>query len=247
MVTASALQDALRTYVTRPTSTEVGPFILTLDPGGQPGRNYAIPLPGARPTAAQVRALRDAFLERSLLPRLELVLPSDALDPLLAGGFAIEQRLPLMAAAAVAPPPLPPGVSVSLAVTGADLAAAAEVQDLAYDDTIDPDNPSRLARTVASGGHVALGRLDGAPAGSGLATGPITTATASVSEIAAVGTLAAHRRRGVAAQVSALLAQTVLAQGTTPYLQAEGAPEQRIYARLGFDTVGEMVVLSVRA
>lgn len=80
-------------------AVRVGPFVLTLDPASDhPYRNYAVPVADDPITGSAVTALIDAFRTRGLVPRLEFVTPAPLLEQaLLAGGFTVDQRLPVMA------------------------------------------------------------------------------------------------------------------------------------------------------
>lgn len=77
----------------RPAAMEVGGFVVGFDPAtSSPYVNYATPLPGAEPTAADVAALVGAFRDRGLKPRLEFA-PDRApeVEPALrAAGFGVE-------------------------------------------------------------------------------------------------------------------------------------------------------------
>jgi predicted GNAT family acetyltransferase len=62
-----------------------------------------------------------------------------------------------------------------------------------------------------------------------------------------VGVRAVYRRQGIAAAVTALLARTMLDRGVaTVFLMAAGEAEGRIYERVGFRRVGEVLHVSRR-
>jgi GNAT superfamily N-acetyltransferase len=242
--TLTDIQAHLRASIAT-NAERVGPFLITFDPDTDNlYRNYAIPDDGAAPTPAQMEEMAARFTARDRTPRLELVSPAAAVeDALAAAGFTVDGRLPLMtlAPADLAPPPQPAGLSVFLATTDEQLWQAARVQNAAYGES-EPGEPDlhRLRRTVDGGGAVALALLDGVPAGSGLYTRPVDGRT----ELAAVGVIEAYRRRGVATAVSYLLSRAALDARIGPYLQAEGPPEERMYARLGYRTVGALILAS---
>jgi hypothetical protein len=242
--TLTGIQGHLRASIV--TGAErVGPFLVTVDPDtDNPYRNYAIPDDGAAPTPAQVEELAARLAGRDRTPRLEFVAPAPAVEQALAAaGFAVERRLPLMALppADLRAPDRPAGVDVLLATTDEQLWQAARVQNAAYGES-EPGEPDlrRLRRTVDAGGAVGLALLDGVPVGSGLYTRPV----GGLAELAAVGVVEAYRRRGIATAVSYLLSRTAVEAGIAPYLQAEGEPEERMYARLGYRTVGALIVAS---
>lgn len=66
-----------------------------------------------------------------------------------------------------------------------------------------------------------------------------------VTEISAIGVRAPFRRRGIATGMVRWLAREArLVGATTAFLMAESAIEEGIYARIGFETVGEMLHIS---
>ncbi|WP_338059618.1 hypothetical protein [Amycolatopsis vancoresmycina] len=69
----SAIQTYVRKTAPRGRATErVGPFLAIFSPDtAHPMLNYAIPDDGAKPTAAEIDALTEAYRRRDLLPRLE--------------------------------------------------------------------------------------------------------------------------------------------------------------------------------
>jgi RimJ/RimL family protein N-acetyltransferase/GNAT superfamily N-acetyltransferase len=247
---AVALQGALRASIAA-SAERVGPFLVTFSPDSDiPPRNYAIPDDGATPTRAEVDALVAAFLARGRLPHLEMVVPAPGAEAALAdAGFVIERRLPLLVHGHE------PGdggarddagsgdVTAALVTDEDDLRTAATIQHVAYegsDDIIQADI-DRLARTIRSGGGVALGWLHGVPVGSGVFVPP----AAGFSELAAVGVLPRARRHGVAAAVTRALTAGAAATGATPFLQAEDSETARIYQRAGYRIVGEIAMVSL--
>ena len=244
------IQSYLRAAAGRRRDCEgIGPFLATFDRhSDNPYRNYAIPDDGATPSAADVRALVAAFEARDCTPRLEY-LPAAAPiveAALLAHGFAVEGRLPLMTIApgAAQDLPAPPGVELVLPVTDAELLATARVQNEAYgESTTTEHDVERLRATLTAGGIVMLARgtAAGEPIGAGLCSPP----TDRVTEIAAIGVVPSHRRRGVGGALCARLLHEALAAGiTTPFLMAAHEAEERIYARVGFTTNSDVLLIS---
>lgn len=238
----SAIQSSLRAGISR-AAVRVGPFLALFDANDDnPFRNYAVPDNGALPTAAQVTDLITAFTERDRRPRLEYVTPAPDVDrPLLAAGFTVDLRLPLMVATEPPEPVSTDGLVVCQASTDTDLRAVALVQNRAYQDsdqTSDADI-ARLRATLDAGGGVVLARWADAPVGAGLHA----PSGHGLAEIAAVGVVPEFRRRGVASAVARELTRMVLARGATPFLQTETDNESRLYGKLGYQTVGELVVM----
>jgi hypothetical protein len=223
----------------------VGPFLLNYAPDtDNVFRNYAVPASGAAPTADDVADLVAWFAAHRRTPRLEYVAPAEDVESaLVAAGFAVERRLPLMYLHTLVTPTTPDGTELLLATTDDDLQACARVQNSAYGEGEGEPSAAdmaRLAGTNARGGAVALAVVAGVPASSGVLTGPKD----GLAELAAIGTLAGYRRRGLASCVAARLSQVALDRGVTPYLQAESAREAALYGRLGYLRVGELTLVN---
>lgn len=244
----AALQASLRGALSgRSDVIPIGPFLAAFDPDDDsPFRNYAVPDDGARPTVEEVEDLRRAFLRRGRLPRLEF-LPAAAPaaeDTLLEAGFVTEARLPIMtcAPAQLREPPCPSGVTLEVAEKDVALRQAAGVQNAAY-GAPQPQRAdiARLQRTVSGGGVVGLARTsDGAGVGSGLIAAP----SGDFAELAAVGVLRAWRGRGIAAALTASLAQRAFDRGIPALMLMAYETEQAIYARLGFAPASEIIFMS---
>jgi GNAT superfamily N-acetyltransferase len=234
------LQQYLRTAAPRGRDTaQIGPFLATFDPDDDLSFvNYAIPDDGARPSAQDVRALVAAYEHRDRLPRLEY-LPGTAPAVeavLLAGGFVVEARLPAMTcvpgAVVVAPPDA--GIELAAPAGDAELYAMSAAQHAAFGQG--PPDPSGVARhrEMLDDGALAVlarDRTTGAVVGGGLATVP----NGGVTEIAGIGVLESHRRRGVATAITARLTADAFAAGiTTAFLTPGDDGAHRVYERAGF-------------
>jgi GNAT superfamily N-acetyltransferase len=240
-VPLALIQAALADAVDEPAAPVSGPLTLLLDGSSDsPGRNYAVPVrpevPGAQDIARLVALMRAA----GRMPRLEFVAPAPGLEnALLAAGFDLSHRVGLMTLNRLIPRPAPEGYEVSTSPTAADLLGAAAVQNAAYEDP-EPaaTTASRLARNALRGGVMAVAResASGEVVGAGLAT----PQRRGLSELAAVGVRADHRRRGVASAMTSALTQAVLDLGHQPFLQAE-AQEIPLYQGIGYEQVGEIV------
>jgi ribosomal protein S18 acetylase RimI-like enzyme len=219
-----------------------GPFTIGLDQySDDPMRNYAVPDNGARPGPADVEALITTFRTSHRIPRLEYIEEDapQAWPALAAAGFSVDRRTPVMTAtpATHLTPGEPTGITIRQAATNAEHAAAAAVQHHAYELPSPPTthDVARLTRLTQRGGLVAIAFDDAS--GTVTGTGLIDVAAAgqpSVGELAAVGVLAAFRRRGIASALSAFLARAAHAQGIgLVFLEAEPTEEQ-LYRRAGF-------------
>jgi len=230
---------------------QIGPFLATFNRDtDNPYLNYAIPDDDASPSAADVHALVAAYREHARKPRLEYV---PAVAPaveraLVAAGFAVENRTPLMVytgVAALTDAP-PDGIELLDAAADEELRGVATVQWEAYEETGPlPDRVvAGLRQTLAADGAIVLAR-DAAthePAGGGLCTGPHDGAT----ELTSVGVREPFRRRGIAEAMTRSLARRMEAQGCDCiFLMADSERVAEIYARAGFETISEVLHISV--
>jgi ribosomal protein S18 acetylase RimI-like enzyme len=243
------IQHAIRGDAERGREVErVGPFAATFAPGTtNPYLNYAIPEAGASPSASEIAALAAAFVERSLRPRLEY-LPSLAPQleaALVAGGFAVESRTPLMTFAGKPRPHEPRGVELLEAREPDAIRAALTVQHEAYGEDEPPDEArlTGVARGIERGALLVLARDASThePAGAGQCTVPVDGAT----ELTSVGVRPAFRRRGIAQAMAAWLAAEMTSRGADlVFLMAHGDREAKIYECAGFARIGEVLHIS---
>lgn len=229
---------------------QLGPFLATFNPhSDNPYLNYALPDDGADPSDDEVAALVEAYAWRQRRPRLEYI-PGCAPaveQRLLAGGFAIEGRLPLMVtdAGQLGAGPEPQGIELRIPTTDEELYDMAIVQTKAYDE---PDMPSRdvVARrraALADGtlAVIAVERSTGVVVGAGSCS-PIRD---GLTEVAAIGVSGAYRRRGIGGALASHLGREAISTGAdVPWLMAAHEGERRIYERAGFRTIGEILHIS---
>ena len=223
---------------------------------------YARPKRGARPpvTAADIRAVRARQRELVIPESFEWIeeRAPEMAAAAVAAGLEI-QRHPLMVLAAPpqAPPP-PAGITVRLAGpqddeldliwavpavafghpgTAVGQAGSAERDKTAAD--YDAGTLALLRERLRSGQSVlaaAFGPDGPVAAGSCQAMG-------DAAEITGVGVLPAHRRQGLGAAVTALLAAHAVGRGVpTIFLSATDHEVARIYARIGFCEIGTAVI-----
>lgn len=236
------IQQYLRSAAARERDVvRVGPFLATFDArDANPYLSYAIPDDGAEPTGAEVAALLDIYHQRDRLPRLEY-LPSVAPAverALLDGGLVVEARLPGMVCTAgtLVPVPAPAGIAIAVPGDDRDWHAMAVAQHAAFGigaPEHDPDAPARGRARLADGGFTLVARDtgDGAIVGGGVATVP----SDGVTEIAGIGVLESHRRRGIAAAITAELTRRAFAAGVeAAWLTPGNAGAHRVYARAGY-------------
>ena len=246
------IQSYLRGAASRIRDTErIGPFLATFSRNSANlYLNYAIPDSGADPSPADVAALIAAYRRRDRIPRLEYItgLAPAAEAALIGGGFTVEGRLPLM----VCPPdaghdlPIPPGIELLRPNSDADFLALISAQNEAYsgDPAVGPAEVEGRKATLAAGGIAVPARdtATGEPAGSGQCDVPAH----GVMELTSVGVRPPYRRRGIAGAVTSRLAREGFAAGTTTvFLMAAHEAEERIYARAGFSTIGNILHISL--
>ncbi len=195
---------------------------------------------------ADVDALVAAYRARDRRPRLEYI-PSTApeIEPaLLAAGFEVEGRLPLMTCTE-AHVVIPDGIELVAPTTAEEFEGVARVQWEAYGerDPLPERTINGLRRTAESGGVVVLARAakTGTPAGGGLCVAPHD----GLTELTSIGVRESFRRRGIAAALAGWLAQAALDRGLSVFLMAAGPDEARIYSRAGFVEQGEVLHISV--
>ncbi|MGH2387168.1 MAG: GNAT family N-acetyltransferase [Chloroflexota bacterium] len=245
------IQAYLRDAASRARDTErIGPFLATFSRGSaNPYLNYAIPDLGADPSSADIAALIAAYQRRERRPRLEYIadLAPAVEAALVADGFTIEGRLPLM----VCPPdgihdlPVPPGIELLAPTSDAEILALIGAQNEAYGEAApDPSAVEGRKANLVAGGMAILARdvVTGEAVGGGQCDVP----AGGVTELTSVGVRAPYRRRGIAGALTTRLAQDAFAAGVaTVFLMAAHQAEERIYARAGFSTIGDILHISL--
>jgi ribosomal protein S18 acetylase RimI-like enzyme len=244
------IQEAVRADAVGGRSVErVGPFVATFTASSaNPFLNYAIPDAGARPSPEEVDALVACFRSRGLTPRLEFVPElAPAVEPaLLESGFAVELRTPLMVfGGGVDALPEPEGVSLVDVESREDAYATGVVMNEAYDGDGPPADAwvDGVLQGLDAGALRCLARdaATGEPVGAGACAAP----HGSACELHSVGVRTAYRRRGIASAITSRLAHRAATAGTeTVFLMAHGEAEARMYERVGFQRVGEVLHIS---
>lgn len=247
----SALQSHMRQAAAAGRATEqVGPFLATFSPSStNPYLNYAIPDDGAQPSPSDVDGLTSAYERRNLLPRVEFLVDTapDAEVALLAAGWSVERRIPVM----LCPPgsavslPAPAGVELVVPSSAEEIRGMLSAQNEAFDQPVDvpDDDVAKTLERLHAGGFAVLARdaATGEPAGGGVAEAVVN----GTAEVAGIGVRSAFRRRGLGAAITAFLTAAVHdAGGRTVFLTPAGVPEQRLYERAGYSPAGTMVHLS---
>ncbi|MFJ4844854.1 GNAT family N-acetyltransferase [Streptomyces sp. NPDC088733] len=233
----------------RPVVREVCGFVVGFDPGTtSPYINYATPLPGASPTDRDIVALIGAFHERDLKPRLEFAPDSaPAVEAALQrSGFtteAVHQYLTCTPATLTRPSGLH---NVETPATDLEYTAidGALAEAFSGEFSATPEGAARLRRTQENGGAVRFVRApDGGCAGAATCSAPAV----GTSELAGVGTRPAHRGRGIAASVTAALAEAMFARGArSVWLEYSGDGSRGVYERVGFRPAGTRLYMSLQ-
>jgi ribosomal protein S18 acetylase RimI-like enzyme len=247
----SRIQSYLRFAASQQRDTEqIGPFLATFNPhSANPFLNYAIPDEAATPSLNDIKALIAAYESRGRKPRLEYVatLAPAVEEALVAAGFTVEGRLPLMTCTPGSERslPVPPDIELIVPVSDAQMLATVTAQNEAYGESKpSPEDGKRLRDRLALGEIAVLARVasTGEPAGAGVCTVPGNQTT----EIAGIGVRVAFRRRGIAAALTTRLVREAFDAGVTvAFLIAAHQEEVRIYTRAGFSTTGEILHISL--
>jgi predicted GNAT family acetyltransferase len=238
----TALQSHIRRAAAAGRDTErIGPFLATFSPDNtNPFLNYAVPDDDARPTPADVAGLTAAYRRRDLLPRLEFLAATApaAEAALLAAGYEVERRIPVMlcppdALREVAPPE---GIELLVPESDVDIKGMLVAQYEAFGDPGEPDVTG--ARENKGFRVYARDASTGEPVGGGIAE-PVVDGT---TEVAGIAVRAPYRRRGAGAAITAWLTAAAHAQGAhTVFLTPAGTDEQRLYARVGYQAADDML------
>lgn len=234
----------------RPEVVETGGFVVGIDPGTtSPYINYATPLPGTRPTEADVAALIAVFRERGLKPRLEFA-PNTAPEvapALLAAGFTVEETHEYLVCTpdTLTLPTAADGPTVEIPSLDEEFAAidAALAESFGGAFAHSPEGIARLRRTQQNGGAVRFVRApDGSCAGGASCSAPAV----GTSELAGVGTRPEFRRHGIAGAVTAALTEAMFAQGAeSVWLEYSGDGSRRVYEGVGFRPAGTRLYISL--
>jgi ribosomal protein S18 acetylase RimI-like enzyme len=240
---------------------KVGPFHIGFD-SEDPliWLNYAVPEPGADPSAEDIAALVAAFRKRERTPRLEFApIGAPLVEPaLLAAGFEVQQRVPLMVCApqdATAPKPID-GVSIEVSggtITEKSAFGVALAQHEAFVvDGADSSLVDLAAETagirsgVDRGGYAVLAvGAEGSPdAGVPMGGGTFTAPRLGTTEVAGIAVRTSFRRRGIGAAVTAALTRAAFDDGLACVWLAPAGPEQeRLYTTVGYRSAGEMLFI----
>jgi GNAT superfamily N-acetyltransferase len=138
------------------------------------------------------------------------------------------------------------GVTITEPTDDAGLLATARVQHAGYGQPGEPatGETAWLRDTIEGGGVVALASVgDGTAVGAGACSAPVD----GLSELAGLAVAASFRRRGIGAVLSAYLTAAALDRGCrTVWLEPGDPGIERIYARIGYRTVGEKLNITQR-
>ena len=225
----------------------IGPFLATFDPGSAlVYLSYAIPDDGAAPSSSDVSSLIAAYRSRERVPRLEYI---PALAPLVepvlvTAGFEVEAPVPMMVCdpSSAVPQPVPSGIELLVPRTDEELAGYLRAQREAFGEGATV-SAADLDGMRGRDGLLILARdaATGEPAGAGTATAVIGGST----ELVGLGVREPYRRRGIAAAITWELSRLAVAAGvTTAFLTPGDGGAERVYARVGYRSMGEMLHIS---
>lgn len=248
MATIVQLQDYMRSAAARSHAVHpCPPFSLYLhETDDFRFFNYAIPdFPASEVTAENLAALRAAFAMRGRTLRFEFLREyAPRLGPSLAAlGVPLEAENPLL----ICTPETwvcmaaPEGVSLLRLAPGScerDMAAYLETQSRGFggeERGTSAERIDELRQQLRRGNGAFLARMGDEPVAAGAYTEPIDGFT----ELVGIATLPAHRRRGIAGALTAVLASDAFARGVhTAFLTAADDDASRVYQRSGFCRAG---------
>jgi ribosomal protein S18 acetylase RimI-like enzyme len=230
----------------------VPPFTLFLHPvSSVPESNYAMPdAPLAAPPVGGLGALRGAFLARGRHPRIVFVeasAPGLAAASAAAGWLEMEREQLLTATPATLRPPAPvPGLIIEMLDAHAPLEAIREnlnTNEQGFDPGAAPitEADALVFREGLTTSRAFTARLEE----QAVAAGMFTTPRDGLTELAGITTLAPFRRRGIAAALTAAMAQAAFAAGLDlVFLGAREAATVRVYERVGFQPCSVLLTYS---
>lgn len=164
------------------------------------------------------------------------VIPGDptSSDPAAAG--VVVTPLLVCTAQTFQPAPLLPGLELVVLSRESSLAEVQEGLDanaLGFDPAAPATAPDEAEafRAQLLTNRAFTARLDNRPVGAGMFTPPIE----GIAELVGITTLAAYRRRGIAAALTSEIVRVAFAYNVdTPFLRTDSQEAYRVYARLGF-------------
>jgi GNAT superfamily N-acetyltransferase len=216
----------------------------------EPSWNYAVPnaRTGKLPTAF-LRVARQACRARGRLLRLEFVeeLFADLGTALARAGLHRVERQLLMSVtpAQFVPAPATPGYTFEVGSRDSEVSFLRDVaatQCHAFGGVPVPAEVVDIHgfREAPDGLHLALVRSSSSEA---VAAGALSPISNGFGELTGLGTVPAHRRRGLGAWLSSLCIEEAWRRGaTTIVLSTSGEPAERTYLRLGFRAAGHVGV-----
>jgi len=251
--------ERLETYMRRAAmlgreTVEVPPFVCFFSPGDPLHFfNYAKPLRpvGAEPDSLSdsLFALRTAFRTRARVPRFEFIeeYAPDLGLALVAAGFSLEARYPLLVCTPETLQPVPPIPGLTITTLTPDspaeeLLACLTVQQEGFGESAGgpptQDYVDDLRANLAEDGAF-LARVDGVPAGAMMFTAPLD----GLTELAGGTTLEAYRRRGIGAAMIAAAAAAAFERGVEiTFLTAASEYASGVFQRAGFQPYATALV-----
>jgi GNAT superfamily N-acetyltransferase len=235
-------------------TVSIPPFTLFFHPTDRfPHFNYAIPAePVTEDVQAQLHALCQEYVRRGCQPRFEFIdeYAPDLAAALRAAGFVEEGRQHFMICTPLSfkTPPAIQGLTITVVHPNSpvpDVQAYIAVQRQGFDPTNTTpvtEEEAQGSRATLESGTAFLARLGNVPVSVGMLMNPLD----GITELAGVATLAAYRRRGIAAALTAYALQIAFAQGVEiACLTAGDVAAGRVYEQAGFFSFATMLAYHV--
>ncbi|WP_037353994.1 GNAT family N-acetyltransferase [Amycolatopsis orientalis] len=241
----SALQAYVRATAPIGRETErIGPFLATFaQDSSHPMANYAILDERAKPSSAEIALLISAYQQRNLLPRLEFFTEAapDVEAPLVAAGFTLERRVPVMTCTAEDRTDCVAPEHIQLREPSSDdeFRRLRSVQNVAFGESPEVSD----AEVERSRKHLTVMAEHGETVvGGGIALDIVSGTT----EIAGIAVAADYRGQGIAAAITAHLTRLAHERGArTAFLTPGEVGIGTVYRRAGYQVAGECVHLSL--
>lgn len=225
------------------------PFSVFTNPNEQQS-SFAIPdMPVDKAISQVITELQVYANKRNIPARIQAIeeYTPEFIAALRQAGFGEVWRQPVMIVTPqtlIEPEPIPglSFVTLSSQSSWEDVTEGWITNSLAFDeDPVEDDHLIEKFRRELATARAFTAKVDGVPAAACM----FADVRKNVTEIVGVGTVAAFRRKGIAAAMSAFAVKTAFDMGVDMvFLTTESEAAARVYDRIGFKTAGWLIQLS---
>jgi len=226
----------------------VGPFTIFLHPTDtSPGASYAIPDREDYPDWAEAtERLAHAFRAEERRPSVKFLEEyAPRLVPTLSeAGFAVEWQGEVLACTReqLRPAPAVPGLSIVTLTADSSIEEIMEgldANELGFDPNAAPASEAAATefRRTLTDCRAFTARVEGKAAGAAM----FNSVREGVTELVGIATMEEFRRRGVAASITAFVAESAFIVGARlVFLTTDNAQAAHVYRRVGFERCGTL-------